>query len=444
LSTSSNDARPVISFQDRRRERRGLGVGDLGGPTLGRRPAGRDHRDPAACARIRRTPRTEAAPSGKKRGLVDERRITMVTGALGGAPTPTTRYARSGDLNIAYQVFGAGPPDIVLVPGFISHVEFAWHEPLLARFLRRLSAFTRVIAFDKRGMGLSDRDPRRETPSLAERMDDIAAVMDTAGCPRAALLAWSEGGPASLLFARRAPERVAALILVGTAARFTAAEDYPEGIPRDMLELFIDAMRQDWGTGVGFEMYAPNMADDARMRSWWASYQRFASSPGAVAASLRMHLDVDVRHVLPDIAVPTLIMHRTYDMLVPVECASYTAARVTGARYLEQPGEDHMYWLGDQDGTLSAIRDFLAGTPDGAPIATLRQSRRRPAAGWESLTEAEMDVVRLVTAGMTNRQIAERLYLSPRTIQTHVSHIMRKLGIARRSEIAAETSRRQR
>jgi pimeloyl-ACP methyl ester carboxylesterase/DNA-binding CsgD family transcriptional regulator len=374
----------------------------------------------------------------------DERRITMVTGGLGGAATPTTRYARSGDLNIAYQVFGAGPPNIVLVPGFISHVEFAWHEPLLARFLRRLSAFTRVIAFDKRGMGLSDRDPRRETPSLAERMDDIAAVMDAAGCPRAALLAWSEGGPASLLFARWAPERVAALMLVGTSARFTAAADYPEGIPRDILELFIDAMRQDWGTGVGFELYAPNMADDARMRSWWASYQRFASSPGAVAASLRMHLDVDVRHVLPDIAVPTLIMHRTYDMLVPVECARYTAARVTGARYLEQPGEDHMYWLGDQDGTLSAIRDFLAGTPDGAPIATLRQSRRRPAAGWESLTEAEMDVVRLVTAGMTNRQIAERLYLSPRTIQTHVSHIMRKLGIARRSEIAAETSRRQR
>lgn len=367
-----------------------------------------------------------------------------MAGALSGVPTPATQYARSGGLNIAYQVFGAGPPDVVLVPGFISHVEFAWHEPLLARFLRKLSAFTRVIAFDKRGMGLSDRDPRRETPSLAERMDDIAAVMDAAGSRRAALLAWSEGGPASLLFAQRVPERVAALMLIGTAPRFSAAEDYPEGIPRDMLELFIDTMRQDWGTGVGFEMYAPSMAGDGRMRSWWASYQRFASSPGAVAASLRMHLDVDVRHVLPDIAAPTLIMHRTRDMLVPVECARFTAARITGARYLEQPGEDHMYWLGDQDGTLSAMRDFLAGTPDGAPIAALRQSRRRPAAGWESLTEAEMDVVRLVTAGMTNRQIAERLYLSPRTIQTHVSHIMRKLGIARRSEIAAETSRRQR
>jgi pimeloyl-ACP methyl ester carboxylesterase/DNA-binding CsgD family transcriptional regulator len=358
---------------------------------------------------------------------------------------PPTQYAPSGGgLNIAYQVFGAGPLDLVLVPGFISHVEFAWQEPLLARFLRKLSAFTRVITFDKRGMGLSDRDPRRETPSLAERMDDIGAVMDAACSPRAVLLAWSEGGPTGLLFAHRQPGRVAALVLLGTTARFSAAEDFPEGIPRELLELFIDTMRQDWGKGVGFELYAPSLANDARMRSWWASYQRFASSPGAVSASLRMHLDVDVRHVLPELAVPTLVVHRTYDMLVPVECARYTAARIAGACYLEQPGEDHMYWLGDQDGTLSAVREFLAATPDGAPIAALRQSRRRPAAGWESLTEAELDVVRLVTVGMTNRQIAARLHLSPRTIQTHISHIMGKLNLARRSEIAADASRRLR
>jgi pimeloyl-ACP methyl ester carboxylesterase/DNA-binding CsgD family transcriptional regulator len=368
----------------------------------------------------------------------------VVRGTHIGDSVPTTRYARSGDLNIAYQTFGTGPVDLVMVPGFISHVEFAWQEPLLARFLRKLSAFTRVITFDKRGMGMSDRDRRRETPSLAERVADICSVMDTVGCRRAVLLAWSEGGATSLLFARLKPERVAALVLLGTTARFTASADFPEGIPREFLELFINTMRQDWGTGVGFELYAPSMADDARMRSWWASYQRFASSPGAVAASLRMHLDIDVLEVLPDIAVPTLVMHRTYDMLIPVECARYTAARITGARYVEQPGEDHMYWLGDQDSTLSAIRQFLAETPDGAPVAALRQSRRRPASGWESLTETELDTIRLVTAGMTNRQIAARLYVSPRTIQTHVSHIMRKLDIGRRSEIAAAASRRQR
>jgi pimeloyl-ACP methyl ester carboxylesterase len=250
---------------------------------------------------------------------------------------PVTRYARSAGLNIAYQVFGTGPLDLVLVPGFISHVEYAWQEPLLARFLRKLSAFTRVIAFDKRGMGLSDRDPRRETPSLADRADDIGAVLDAARSARAVLLAWSEGGPASLLFASQAPERVAALVLLGTTARFTTGPDFPEGIPRELLELFIDTMREEWGTGIGFELYAPSL-----------------------------------------------------------------------------------------------------------PIAALRRSRRRPAAGWESLTEAEQDIVGLVAAGLTNRQIAARLYLSPRTIQTHVSHVMRKLDLARRSEIAAEASRRQR
>jgi pimeloyl-ACP methyl ester carboxylesterase/DNA-binding CsgD family transcriptional regulator len=365
-----------------------------------------------------------------------------MTSTQAAAPLPATRYARSGRLNIAYQAFGSGPPDVMLIPGFISHIEFAWQEPLFARFLRKLSAFTRVITFDKRGMGMSDRDPHREAPSIPERMDDIAAVMDAAGSARAALLAWSEGGPASLLFAQHAPERVAALILFGTTPRFTAAPDYPEGIPRELLELFIDTMREDWGTGVGFELHAPSMAGDARMRAWWAAYQRFASTPGAVAESLRMHLDVDARSALPGITAPSLIMHRRHDLLVPVECARFAAARIGGAQYVEQPGEDHMYWLGDQDRTLATLRDFLAGTPDGAPIAARRRSRRRPSSGWESLTEAELDVVRLIVSGLTNRQIATRLYLSPRTIQTHVSHVMRKLDVARRSEIAAEASRR--
>jgi pimeloyl-ACP methyl ester carboxylesterase len=165
-----------------------------------------------------------------------------------------------------------------MVPGSISHIEFAWSEPIFARFLRKLSAFTRVITFDKRGMGMSDRDPLKETSTIPERMDDIAAVMDAAGCQRAALLAWSEGGPTSLLFTQHAPERVAALILIGTTARMTATGDFPEGAPRDMLEFFIDAMRDEWGTGVGFELHAPTMADDARMRSWWTSYQRFAAT----------------------------------------------------------------------------------------------------------------------------------------------------------------------
>jgi pimeloyl-ACP methyl ester carboxylesterase/DNA-binding CsgD family transcriptional regulator len=355
---------------------------------------------------------------------------------------PETCYAASGHLNIAYRVFGEGPIDLLMVPGFISHVEYAWKEPSLARFLRKLSAFARVIAFDKRGMGLSDRDPTGKTPTLEERMEDVRAVMDAAGSQRSALFAWSEGGPMSIVFAATHPERVAALILVGTTPRFSDAQDFPEGIPRHLLEAAIEAWQEEWGTGIGLELYGPSVAHDDRLRNWWATYQRFAATPGAVAASLRMHLDVDVRDALARIRAPTLVIHRVDDMLVPVTCARYMAKRIPGARYLELSGSDHMYWLGDQDETLGAIRSFLAGTPEGAAIGALKQRRRRPSTGWESLTEAELDVARLLAGGLTNQEIARRLYVSPRTVQTHVAHIFLKLGVSRRAGVAAEVSRR--
>jgi len=360
------------------------------------------------------------------------------------AMEPETRYARSGGVNIAYRVFGEGPVDIVMVPGFISHVEYAWREPSLARFLRKLSAFSRVIAFDKRGMGLSDRSLTETTPTLDERIDDVRAVMDAAHADRAGLFAWSEGGPLSILFAAIHHERIAALVLVGTTPRFPEAPDFPQGIPTEVLELAIESWQEEWGTGVGLELYGPSVAHDDRVRTWWAAYQRFAATPGAVAASLRLHLHVDVRHVLPRIKAPTLILHRVDDMLVPVTCARYMAQQIPGARYLELPGTDHMYWLGDQEETLAAIRSFLAETAEGTPIKALRRRRRRPSIGWESLTEAELDVVRLVTEGLTNQEIATRLYVSPRTVQTHLAHVFAKLGVSRRSEVAAEASRRLR
>jgi pimeloyl-ACP methyl ester carboxylesterase/DNA-binding CsgD family transcriptional regulator len=339
-------------------------------------------------------------------------------------------------------VFGDGPVDLVMVPGVISHVEYAWKEPSLARFLRKLSAFCRVIAFDKRGTGLSDRDPLEGTPTLEERMDDVGAVMDAVGSARVVLFAWSGGGPMSILFAAKHPERVAGLILVGTTPRFSAASDFPEGIPRWLLEEAVATWREGWGSGVALELYGPSVADDERLRTWWAAYQRFTSSPGAVAAALRMDLDVDVRSCLPRIQAPTLIVHRVDDMLVPVTCARYMAERIPQARYLELPGSDHMYWLGDQDETLTALRSFLAETPEGAAIRELKQRRRRPSTGWESLTEAELDVVRLVVEGLTNQQIATRLHVSPRTVQTHIAHVFAKLGVSRRAEVAAEASRR--
>src|SRR6266511_1011704 len=353
-----------------------------------------------------------------------------------------TRYAHSGTLNIAYRVFGEGPVDVLMVPGFISHVEYAWREPSLARFIRKLSAFSRVVMFDKRGMGLSDRLSAEGSPRLEERMDDVRAVMDAVGSVRAALFAWSEGGPMSIQLAATQPDRVAALILVGTTPRFSEAADFPQGMPREMLELAIEAWQEEWGTGVALELYGPSVADDARIRSWWAGYQRSSASPGAVAATLRMHLDVDVRDALIQIQCPTLIIHRVDDMLVPVTCARYLASHIPRATYLELPGSDHIYWLGDQDKTLAAIRELLAETAEGAPIRDLKQRRRRPSAGWDSLTEAELDVVRLVAEGLTNQEAAERLYVSPRTVQSHLAHVFTKLGLSHRSEVAAETTRR--
>ncbi len=214
--------------------------------------------------------------------------------------------------------------------------------------MRKFAEFCRVIVFDKRGMGHSDRDPRRDTPTLEQRLSDIAAVMNAANSPAAALLAWSEGGPAA---------------------------------------------------------------------------SGFAATPGAVAASLRMHLDVDVRQLLPTLTVPVLVVHRTNDMVIPVECGRYIGAHIPNAWYLEMAGEDHMYWAGDQDRMLAAIRTHLSATAAGAALTGWRKPHRSVRVGWESLTSAELDVVQLIADGMTNQQIARRLHISARTVQTHVTHI---------------------
>jgi pimeloyl-ACP methyl ester carboxylesterase/DNA-binding CsgD family transcriptional regulator len=353
---------------------------------------------------------------------------------------PVTRYAVSDGLNLAYQVFGQGPPDIVLVPGFISHIEFAWQEPLLERFLRSLAAFARVIAFDKRGMGLSDRDPISLAPNLQQRCADVLAVMDEAGSATANLLAWSEGGPTAIAVTAEAPQRVEGLILVGTAARFSLAKDYPIGIPADVLDEFTTTLQILWGTGVALELYAPSLADIPASREWWAAYQRFAASPGAVAASLRMQFDVDVRPQLKAISAPSLIVHATQDLVVPVECGRYLAQHLPNATLLERDSADHMYWTGDQNSTITAIRNFLRAR---SPALQRMRRSRRPSYGWDSLTPTEIDVARLVARGMTNPEIAQRLNVSSRTVQTHVAHILTKLDLSRRAEIATQSTARR-
>lgn len=358
-------------------------------------------------------------------------------------PVPGVHYARSGSLNIAYQAWGRGPVDIVLVPGFISHIEVAWEEPAYSRFLWSLSTFSRVIAFDKRGMGLSDREPGVEAPDLTRRVADIRTVMRAAHSTRAILFSWSEGGPSAIAFAAEHPESTAGLVLIGTTARFTEADDFPDGAPALVVELLIEALEEGWGSGVGLELYAPSVASDDHFRRWWARYQRLAATPGAVAASLRMQLDVDVRHLLAELQVPVLVLHRTGDMVVPVTWGRHSARIAPNAEYVEFPGPDHIYWLGDQGLVLRAIRRFVEGTPTGRGALETRHRRiRRPSEGWESLTEAELLVVGLVGQGLTNNEIAQRLHVSPRTVQTHVQHVFLKLRLSRRSEIAAEASRR--
>jgi DNA-binding winged helix-turn-helix (wHTH) protein/pimeloyl-ACP methyl ester carboxylesterase/class 3 adenylate cyclase len=272
---------------------------------------------------------------------------------------PETRYARSGDVNIAYQVLGDGLFDLVFVMGWVSHLEYFWTEPTFARFLRRLASFSRLILFDKRGTGLSDRVTA--LPTLEQRMDDVRAVMEAVGSRRAALLGVSEGGPMSSLFAATHPEKTLALVMIGTYARRLRAPDYPYGPTMEQHEAFYEEIQRNWGGPVGLEARAPSRLHDPQFREWWSTYIRMGASPGAALALTRMNADIDVRGVLPSIRVPTLILHRTGDRCLGVEEGRYIADRIPGAQFRELPGDDHLPFVGDQDGLLDEIEGFLTG-----------------------------------------------------------------------------------
>jgi pimeloyl-ACP methyl ester carboxylesterase len=272
---------------------------------------------------------------------------------------PETRYARSGDVNIAYQVVGDGPFDLVFIPGFISHVEIYWEEPMLARFFQRLASFSRLIVFDKRGQGMSD--PVAGAPTLEQRMDDARAVMDAAGSERASLFGVSEGGPMSMLFSATYPERTAALVIYGSYARSVVTPDYPWGAAPEQVQAFLKAIGETWGQGLSLPILAPSLAGDQRLLERWARIERIASSPGMTRAILAMSSQIDVRHVLATIRVPTLIVHRAGDMFVPVGHARYMAEHIPDARYVELPGDDHLFIAGDTDAILDEAEEFLTG-----------------------------------------------------------------------------------
>jgi pimeloyl-ACP methyl ester carboxylesterase len=276
---------------------------------------------------------------------------------------PETRYAKSGDVHIAYQVVGDGPRDLVLVAGWVSNIEVFWEEPRLARFLERLASFSRLLLFDKRGTGLSDRVG--DLPNLETRMDDVRAVMNAVGSERAALMGYSEGGPMCALFAATYPERTSALIMVGAYARRIRAPDYPWAPTRDEVDAFIEHARREWGGPVGLDIRAPSVAHDERFRQWWARYLRMSASPTANEALLRMNAEIDIRHVLPAIRVPTLILHSVGDQALDVRGSRYMAERIPGARYVELPGGDHVPWLTDGEAILEEVEEFLTGVRHG-------------------------------------------------------------------------------
>ncbi len=316
---------------------------------------------------------------------------------------PETRYARSGGVNIAYQVVGDGPVDLVYVPGFLSHVEWSWEHPPFARFLRRLSSFSRLILLDKRGTGLSD--PVVGDASLPERVDDIRAVMDAAGSERAVVFGVFEGAALGISLAAEQPERVAGLVLYAGLAKFTADEEYPWGWSPAAIQLYLSASEDAWGSGAGAELLVADA--DERYRAWFARLVRLSASPGMATTLMRMNTGIDVRASLPAITAPTLVLHRTDDPLVDVAHGRYLAEGVPGARLVEVPGADHWPWAGNADPVLGEIEEFVTGAraaPEPERILTtllftdiVSSTERATEMGdrrWRELLEDQRELVR--------------------------------------------------
>jgi pimeloyl-ACP methyl ester carboxylesterase/DNA-binding CsgD family transcriptional regulator len=342
---------------------------------------------------------------------------------------PETHYAKSGGLRIAYQVIGEGP-DLVMVPGLTSHLEIQWRDPGYRRFVRSMASFCRLVRFDKRGTGLSD--PAAEPPTAGERLADLRAVISAARCRRPIVLGYSDGGPTAIALAAAHPRLVRALILYGTSPR------RPPGPVMRQLR----AMARQWGQGDSMAMFAPTLAGDLA-RHDRAAFERASASPAMIRALIESLTGTDVRDCLADVAVPALVLHRRSDF-VPFAEARLLARDVKGARLVELDGSDHLPWVGDVSGVLSPIAEFVgevSGRPAVRAAVEPAARPRRPATGWQALTDAERQVAELVAVGLTNREVAERLYLSRYTVETHLKHVFAKLGVSSRAELAALAAR---
>ena len=274
---------------------------------------------------------------------------------------PQTRYARSGQFHIAYQVVGDAPIDLVFVPGWVSNIEECWELPGLAAFLERLTSFTRLILFDKRGTGLSDPVATDRLPTLEERMDDVRAVLDATGSQQAAIFGHSEGGSMSILFAATFPHRTRALITFGVFARRRRSDDYPWAPSDADRQATIEQVEREWATAELLRPLVPSRADDPAFLGQLATYFRRSASPGAAAQLLRMNTEIDVRAVLSAIRVPALVLHRSDDRDALVEEGRWIASQIPRASFVELAGGDHLFWVGDTDSVLAEIESFLTG-----------------------------------------------------------------------------------
>ncbi|MGZ4354282.1 MAG: adenylate/guanylate cyclase domain-containing protein [Gaiellaceae bacterium] len=325
-------------------------------------------------------------------------------------------YARSGDVHVAYQVVGDGPVDIVLVGGFVTNLQVLWEDPSYRRFCERIGSFARLLPFDKRGTGLSDRV---EAGTLEERMDDVRAVMDAAGSERAALVGISEGGPMSMLFAATYPERTTALVLCGAEVKEETTEDWPWGTStREQHEERVRTVTEWWGKGAGVLRVLPSAGDDPRLVEWWGRLLVQSASPAAAAAFIDMAFEIDVRDVAPAIRVPTLILHSAGDLVCHVENARFLARTIPGARYVEFDGADHVPWGENADEILAEMRELLTGireAPDpdrvlatvlfGDVVGSTERARTLGDRRWRELLEAHQDAVRRELGRFAGREV---------------------------------------
>jgi pimeloyl-ACP methyl ester carboxylesterase len=282
---------------------------------------------------------------------------------------PVTRYAQAGGVNIAYQVVGDGPVDLVWAYGLASNIEVLWEEPSLAAFFRRLSEFTRLILFDRRGCGLSDRHGTTAAPTLEERMDDVLAVLDAVGSQQASIFGMSDGGSLAALFAATHPERTASLIIYGTLTHYHADARYPAGVGDGTMGAFAEVVSRGWGmrSEWAVRMWAPSMAGDEPFTQWLAKYARQSVSRGAILPLLSAFYAYDLVDVFPAVRVPTLVLHRRDDGLVPVDHGRHIASQIPNARFVELDGADHLPFVGDAESVLAEVQDFLVGSRTPVP-----------------------------------------------------------------------------